>query len=80
MWYRPETAGDEHTVATALADMAIASLSSEDGRTATASGAARALELLKQDVALLESALVRESQNDSKPRRRGNGPGIRKSG
>jgi Mrp family chromosome partitioning ATPase len=37
--------------------MAVASLSPADGRSTTARGPARALELLKQDVAFLEAAL-----------------------
>lgn len=57
-WYRPDSADDERVVATALADMAVASLSPADGRSTTARGPARALELLKQDVAFLEAALA----------------------
>jgi AcrR family transcriptional regulator len=60
-WYRPDTAGDEQTVASALADMAVASLTPKDGRITTAQGTARALELLKQDVALLEASLAPEA-------------------
>ena len=56
-WYHPDT-DDERAVATAIADMAVASLSPADGRSTTARGPARALELLKQDVAFLESALA----------------------
>ncbi len=62
-WYRPTGAGDEREVATALADMAVASLSPSDGRSTTARGPARALELLKQDVALLEAALALQPQS-----------------
>ena len=62
-WYRPDSAGDERVVATALADMAVASLSPADGRPTTARGPARALELLKQDVAFLEAALALGPQN-----------------
>jgi AcrR family transcriptional regulator len=62
-WYRPTEDGDERTVATALADMAVAAVSPTDGRSTTARGPARALELLKQDVALLEAALALESQS-----------------
>jgi Mrp family chromosome partitioning ATPase len=43
--------------------MAVASLSAADGRSTTARGPARALELLKQDVALLEAALALEPQS-----------------
>ena len=57
-WYRPSTAADEREIATALADMAVASLTPADGRSTTAQGPARALELLKQDVAFLEAALA----------------------
>jgi len=64
-WYRPSTAGDEQAIAATLADMAVASLRSTDNRSTTASGPARALELLKQDVALLEAALAQGSRSDS---------------
>ncbi|HLQ37345.1 MAG TPA: TetR/AcrR family transcriptional regulator, partial [Planctomycetota bacterium] len=62
-WYRPDSADDEREVANSLADMAVASLSAADGRSTTARGPARALELLKQDVALLEAALALEPQS-----------------
>jgi AcrR family transcriptional regulator len=62
-WYRPNVAANEREVATTLADMAVASLMSADGRPATARGPARALELLKQDVAFLEAALGLGPQN-----------------
>jgi AcrR family transcriptional regulator len=57
-WYRPTTAGDEHKIANTLADMAVASLSLSDPRGVTALGPARAVELLKQDVAFLEASLA----------------------
>jgi AcrR family transcriptional regulator len=60
-WYRPDTAGDERDVASGLADMAVASLSAAEQRPTAARGPARALELLKQDVALLEAALATEA-------------------
>ena len=56
-WFRADS-DDERAVATAIADMAVASLSPADGRPTTARGPARALELLKQDVALLEATLA----------------------
>jgi AcrR family transcriptional regulator len=56
-WYRPTTVGDEREVATALADMTIASLTSADDRSTTERGSARALGLLKQDIVYLEMAL-----------------------
>jgi AcrR family transcriptional regulator len=62
-WYRPTTAGDEHEVATALADMAIAALTTADDRSTTERGPARALELLKQDVAYLEATLAQAPQS-----------------
>ena len=62
-WYRPGSADDEREVANTLADMAVASLSAADGRATTARGPARALELLKQDVALLEAALALDPQS-----------------
>jgi len=62
-WYRPDSDDDERVVSTAIADMAVASLSPVDGRSTTARGPARALELLKQDVALLEAALALEPQS-----------------
>ena len=61
-WYRPDS-DDERVVANAIADMAVASVTPADGRSTTASGPARALELLKQDVAFLEAALAREMQS-----------------
>jgi AcrR family transcriptional regulator len=68
-WYRPTSAGDEREIATALADMAVASLSLSDGRSTTARGPARALELLKQDVAYLEAALALGPESPGSPRR-----------
>jgi hypothetical protein len=62
-WYRPDSDDDERVVANAIADMAVASVTPADGRSTTASGPARALELLKQDVAFLEAALARETQS-----------------
>jgi AcrR family transcriptional regulator len=62
-WYRQDSAGDEREVANALADMAVASVSAADGRPTAERGPARALELLKHDVALLEAALALEPQN-----------------
>jgi AcrR family transcriptional regulator len=62
-WYRPDSDDDERVVASAIADMAVASVTPADGRSTTASGPARALELLKQDVAFLEAALAREMQS-----------------
>lgn len=62
-WYHPGDASDEREVATELADMAVASVRSADSRATTASGPARALELLKQDVALLEATLATEPRN-----------------
>jgi AcrR family transcriptional regulator len=56
-WYQPESPGDEREIAAALADMAVASLSA-DGRRAVAQGPARALELVKQNVAYLEATLA----------------------
>jgi AcrR family transcriptional regulator len=64
-WYHPTTAGDEREIATALADMAVASLSPADSRSTTARGPERALELLKQDVAFLEAALALGPQSRS---------------
>jgi hypothetical protein len=64
-WYRPDGGGDddERKVAELLADMAVASLSTADGRSTAARGLERALELLKQDVAFLEAALALEPRS-----------------
>jgi AcrR family transcriptional regulator len=57
-WHHP--GGDDAEVAEALAQMAVASVSAEGQRAAEGEGAARALALLKQDIALLERALSQE--------------------
>jgi AcrR family transcriptional regulator len=57
-WHRPGDQRADHSVAEALADMAIASLVQHDARPTEAEGAARALALLKEDVALLERFLA----------------------
>ena len=62
-WYRPDGDNDEREVAESLADMAVASLSTAEGRSTGARGPERALELLKQDVAFLEAALGLEPQS-----------------
>ena len=62
-WYRPDGDDDERKVAESLADMAVASLSTADGRSTAARGLERALELLKQDVAFLEAALTLEPRS-----------------
>jgi AcrR family transcriptional regulator len=56
-WHRPGGERADHDVAAALADMAVASVIQHDARPAEAEGAARALALLKEDVALLERFL-----------------------
>jgi AcrR family transcriptional regulator len=66
-WYRPDTAGDEQAVAGTLADMAVASLTPADGRVTTTRGPARALELLKQDVAFLEATLALSPSSTASP-------------
>jgi len=57
-WYHPGYDADEREVATTLADMAVASLTLVDARTTDAKGPERAIELLKQDLALLEASLA----------------------
>lgn len=61
-WYRPG-GDDEREVAESLANMAVASLSTAEGRSTAARGPERALELLKQDVAFLEAALALEPRS-----------------
>jgi AcrR family transcriptional regulator len=63
-WYQPQGSDDERETATTLADMAIASLSF-DGRPAVAQGPARALQLVKQNVAYLEATLSPGPPNSS---------------
>jgi AcrR family transcriptional regulator len=53
-WHRPGDDTDDRRVAVALADMAVASVMSNDVRVTDATGVDRVLELLKQDVAALE--------------------------
>ena len=62
-WYRPDDDDDEREIAESLADMAVASLSTAEGRSTAARGPERALELLKQDVAYLEAALALEPRS-----------------
>ncbi len=57
-WHRPGGERADRAVAEALADMAVASVIQQDTRPAEGEGAARALALLKQDVALLERFLA----------------------
>ena len=57
-WYHPGHDPDEREVATTLADMAVASLTLADARAPDARGPERAIELLKQDLALLEASLA----------------------
>ncbi len=57
-WHHPAGERAETEVAQALAEMAVASVVAHDSRVAEGEGAARAVQLLKQDIALLERALV----------------------
>jgi AcrR family transcriptional regulator len=57
-WYHPGHDADEREVATTLADMAVASLALADARATETSGPERAIELLKQDLALLEASIA----------------------
>jgi AcrR family transcriptional regulator len=57
-WHRPGERRADQSVAEALADMAVASVVQYDARPTEAEGAARALALLKEDVALLERLLA----------------------
>jgi AcrR family transcriptional regulator len=57
-WHRPGGERADRAVAEALADMAVASVIQQDTRPAEGEGAARALALLKEDVALLERFLA----------------------
>jgi AcrR family transcriptional regulator len=57
-WYHPGYDADERDVATTLADMAVASLTLADARATDARGPKGAIELLKQDLALLEASLA----------------------
>lgn len=56
-WHHPAGERADSDVANALADMAVASVIAGDPRTAEVDGAARALQLLKEDVAMLERFL-----------------------
>jgi AcrR family transcriptional regulator len=56
-WHKPGNDADDQKIVTELADMAVASVVATDGRETAATGVARALELLKQDVAALEQLL-----------------------
>ena len=53
-WHRPGDTRRDESVATALADMAVASVAQTELRSTEETGVARALALLKEDVALLE--------------------------
>lgn len=57
-WHHPGDQRADESVAGALADMAVASVGQRDTRPTEAGGAARALALLKEDVALLERFLA----------------------
>jgi AcrR family transcriptional regulator len=57
-WHHPEGERAETAVAEGLAEMAVASVMAQDNRPAEGDGAARALQLLKQDLAMLERALT----------------------
>jgi AcrR family transcriptional regulator len=57
-WHHPEGERAETAVAESLAEMAVASVMGHDNRQAEGDGATRALQLLKQDLALLERALA----------------------
>ena len=66
-WYRPETGGDAESVADVLVDVAMTGVRRADDRT-LAPGPWAALDLLKEDIAHLESAMRRalpaESESD----------------
>jgi AcrR family transcriptional regulator len=56
-WHHPGDERSDQEVAKALSDMAVASVITQDNRVTEGKGAARALQLLKQDLALLERQL-----------------------
>lgn len=56
-WHKPGSDADDRRVVTELADMAVASVVAADRRETGTTGVARAIALLKQDVATLERLL-----------------------
>lgn len=56
-WHKPGSDADDQEIVAELAGMAVGSVVATDRRETTGTGVARALELLKQDVAALEGLL-----------------------
>jgi AcrR family transcriptional regulator len=57
-WHKPGSDADDQRIVTELADMAVASVVATDRRETGSTGVARAIELLKQDVAALERLIT----------------------
>lgn len=67
-WHHPGNIDADRAIASQLADMAVASLAQQDGRTTEPEGPARAIDLIRQDLKYLERLLEhRKNQTRKEP-------------